>query len=157
MKTSRERFLDTCEFKIQDKPWLRWGSFVWPETDKRWRTEGYDGTALDEYFNLDRLDRVDPYYGPMPEFRHEVVAEDEETVTYINEEGILMKEFKVGSDTSMPQFLKFPIETEAEYDKFKAERLLLRPEIRFQPSWIDQVKKGGRSQTTVGVSVEQSI
>ena len=76
MITSRKRFLDTCEFKSIEKPWVRWGSFVWPETEKIWRTQGYDGTPLDDLFGLDRLERVDPYYGPMPEFKHEVIDED---------------------------------------------------------------------------------
>ena len=156
MKTSRERFLDTCQFKTVEKPWLRWGSFVWPETEKIWKQQGYDGTSLDDYFGLDRLDRVDPYYGPLPEFKHEVVEEDERTVTYVNEEGILMKELKVGRDTSMPQFLKFPIETDSDYEKFKSERLQLRPDLRFPDSWKKQVSAGGRSQTTFGVSLEQS-
>lgn len=156
MTTSRERFLQTCEFKILEKPWVRWGSFVWPETEKQWRKQGYDGTPLDEYFGLDRLERVDPYYGPLPEFEHEVVEEDEETVTYINEEGILMKEFKGHADTSMPQFIKFPVENRADYEKIKRERLQLAPEYRFPESWQKQVARGGRSQTTVGVSIAQS-
>jgi hypothetical protein len=156
MRTSRERYFDTCEFKEVDKKWVRWGSFVWPETEKNWRKQGYDGTPLDEVFGLDRLDRVDPYYGPMPEFTHEVIEEDKETVTYINEEGILMKEFKGHADTSMPQFLKFPVETREDYEKFKKERLQLAPELRFPESWKQQVEKGGRSQTTVGVSIAQS-
>jgi len=156
MATSRERFLQTCEFKTLEKSWVRWGSFVWPETEKNWRKQGYDGTPLDEAFGLDRLERVDPYYGPMPEFRHEVIEEDDETVTYINEEGILMKEFKEHADTSMPQFLRFPIETREDYEKFKKERLQLIPELRFTETWRNQVAQGGRSQTTVGVSISQS-
>ncbi|MFP4564064.1 MAG: uroporphyrinogen decarboxylase family protein [Spirochaetia bacterium] len=156
MKTSRERFFDTCEFKPVDRKWVRWGSFVWPETEKMWRTQGYDGTPLDEVFGLDRLERVDPYYGPLPEFSHEVVQEDERTLTYINEEGILMKEFKEHSDTSMPQFIKFPVENREDYQKFKKERLQLAPDIRFHDAWKKQVAEGGRSQTTVGVSLAQS-
>ena len=156
MKTSRERFLDTCEFKSLIKPWVRWGSFVWPETEKIWRTQGYDGTPLDDQFGLDRLDRVDPYYGPMPEFKHEIIEEDENTITYLNEEGILMREIKGHADTSMPQFLKFPIETPEDYKKFKKERLQLSPELRFSDTWKKQVSVGGRSQTTVGVSLAQS-
>jgi hypothetical protein len=156
MLTSRERYLRTCTFEILEKPWIRWGSFVWPQTEKNWRKEGYDGASLDDVFGLDRLDRVDPYYGPMPEFAHEVLEEDETTVTYINEEGIHMKEFKESADTSMPQFLRFPVETREDYRKFKAERLELVPDLRFPDSWKEQVTKGGRSQTTVGVSIAQS-
>ncbi len=155
-KTSRQRFLDTCEFSNSGKPWVRWGSFVWPETENNWLKEGYDGRPFDEYFGLDRLERVDPYYGPLPEFKHEVVEEDDRTVTYINEEGILMRELKQHRDTSMPQFLKFPVENAADYEKFRRERLVLAPELRFSDSWKNQVAKGGRSQITMGVSIAQS-
>ena len=154
--TSRERFIQTCEFKNLEKPWLRWGSFVWPETEANWRGQGYDGTPLDEYFGLDRLERVDPYYGPLPEFAHTVVEEDDRTITFINEEGILMREFKEHRDTSMPQFLKFPVENEADYEKFNRERLVLAPKLRFTEAWKKQVAQGGRSQITMGVSIAQS-
>jgi uroporphyrinogen decarboxylase len=154
--TSRERFLATCAFQNPGKPWVRWGSFTWPETELNWRGQGYDGTPLDECFGLDRLERVDPYYGPLPEFKHIVVDESDRTITYINEEGILMREFKEHKDTSMPQFLKFPVENEADYERFKADRLALSPELRFTESWKKQVAAGGRSQITMGVSIAQS-
>ncbi len=130
MSTSRQRFLDTLDFKAVDKPWVRWGSFLWPETTEVWRTQGYNGEVLDDYFELDRLLRVDPWYGPVPEFRYEVIEETDETVTYVNHEGIVMKEFKEHATASMPQFLKFPVETESEFEEFAAARLTLLPGVQ---------------------------
>src|SRR5512137_1936058 len=81
--SSRQRFLDTLKFKPVAKPWMRWGAFLWEETVERWKREGWNRAALDDIFELDRLVRVDPWYGPLPEFRHEVLSEDAETVTYV--------------------------------------------------------------------------
>src|ERR1019366_3902085 len=147
--TSRQRFLDTLKFKPIARPWVRWGAFLWDETIARWKQEGWDGTPLDDYFDLDRLVRVDPWYGPVPEFKHEVLSEDSETVTYMNHEGIVMREFKQHHDMSMPQFIKFPVETEAEFEQFAAERLALNAAQRLSPEWKKMVASG-RVQAAVG-------
>ena len=142
MTTSRERFLDTLEFKNVNPRWLR-TSCAWQETLDVWRTQGYQGQPLDKYFGVDRIMRVDPYYGPVPEFEHTVVEEDDRTITYINHEGILMREFKQHRDTSMPQFIKFPVENEGDFEKLRAERLALNPEQRLSPQWRTRVASGG--------------
>jgi uroporphyrinogen decarboxylase len=149
MITSRQRFLDTLEFHTVARPWVRWGAFLWEETVERWRSEGWDGTPLDDYFELDRMVRVDPWYGPVPEFAHQVLAEDEDTVTYVNHEGIVMREFKLHHDMSMPQFVKFPVENEEEFETFAAERLTLNPQQRLSDKWQAQVATG-RIQVGVG-------
>ena len=149
MTSSRDRFIDTLEFKPVSKPWVRWGAFLWDETVERWRGEGWDGTPLDDYFELDRLVRVDPWYGPVPEFKHEVISEDANTVTYVNHEGIVMREFKTHHDMSMPQFVKFPVENEAEFEQFAAERLALNADQRLSAEWKQQVASG-RVQVGVG-------
>ena len=149
MATSRERFIQTCNFQPADPPWARWGAFVWPETWAVWRTQGYEGPELGWYgeglterFELDELLRVDPWYGPVPEFAYEVIEEDDRTKLYINHEGILMREFKERSDTSMPQFVRFPVETSEDFEQFAAERLSLNVEDRFSPVWKQQVAAG---------------
>ncbi len=136
---SRERFIRTLEFKPSNPPWVRWGLYLWDETITRWRAEGWDGTPLDEFFGVDQLARVDPYYGPVPPFAHQVLGEDETTVLYVNHEGILMREFKVNRDMSMPQFIKFPVENEAEWRTFVAERLALNPAERLDEDWRGRV------------------
>ncbi|MGC8878221.1 MAG: uroporphyrinogen decarboxylase family protein [Anaerolineae bacterium] len=149
MMTSRERFLRTLEFQPVDVPWIRAYAFVWPETELVWRTQGYEGPTLGwhgeglpQRFGLDELLRVDPWYGPVPPFEYQVIEEDERTKLYINHEGILMREFKEHADTSMPQFVKFPVETLEDFESFAAERLALNPQERFPKEWQEQVKKG---------------
>lgn len=147
--TSRERFLKTLSFEPVDAPWFRGYAFVWPETEAVWRTQGYEGPELGwhgeglaQRFGLDELLRVDPWYGPVPEFEYKLVEEDEKTRLYINHEGILMREFKTHADTSMPQFVKFPVENRAEFEAFAAERLLLNREQRFPAEWHVKVATG---------------
>ena len=149
MMTSRERFLRTLEFQPVDVPWTRAYAFVWPETGAVWRTQGYQGPelgwhgeGLPERFQLDQILRVDPWYGPVPEFEYQVIEEDERTKLYINHEGILMREFKEHSDTSMPQFVKFPVETLEDFEKLAAERLALNAEQRLNETWKRQVASG---------------
>jgi hypothetical protein len=142
MPTSRQRFIDTLEFKTVAPRWIR-PSYGWQETHDLWRTQGWDGRPLEDVFGLDRLVRVDPYYGPAPEFTYEVIEEDERTVTYINYEGILMREFKEHRDTSMPQFIKFPVESAADFEKLRRDRLGLNLADRFPPAWHARIKAGG--------------
>ena len=142
MTTSRERFLQTLNFARADPPWLLLMG-GWQETMDLWRTQGWDGRPLEEVFGCDRWLRVDTYYGPVPEFSYEVVAEDERSITYINYEGILMRELKVERDTSMPQFLRFPVENEADFEQLRRERLVLNPDLRFPPAWREKVVVSG--------------
>jgi hypothetical protein len=147
--TSRERFLKTLSFEPVDVPWTRAYAFVWPETEVAWRTQGYEGPelgwhgeGLPQRFGLDELLRVDPWYGPVPEFEMKVIEENEETRLYVNHEGILMREFKTHTDTSMPQFVKFPVENRAEFESFAAERLTLNAPARFPEDWKRRVVTG---------------
>lgn len=147
--TSRERFLATLDFRAVDAPWTRAYAFVWPETELVWRSQGYEGPELGWHgeglparFGLDELLRVDPWYGPVPEFELKVIEEDETTRLYINHEGILMRELKVHTDTSMPQFVKFPVENRDEFEAFAAERLVLNAEARFPADWRSRVASG---------------
>ena len=148
-ETSCQRFLQTCQFQPASPPWVRWGAFVWPETCAVWRSQGYDGPelgwhgeGLTERFVLDELSRVDPWYGPVPEFAYEVIEEDDRTKLYVNAEGILMRELKEHADTSMPQFVKFPVETPADFEGLATERLGLNREQRFPAVWREQVATG---------------
>ena len=147
--TSRERFLQTLEFKQPERRWFRGYAFIWPETGDEWRAQGYEGPelgwhgeGLPERLGLDELQRVDPWYGPVPDFEYKVIEEDERTKVYVNHEGILMREFKERSDTSMPQFLKFPVETLEDFEPFAVERLALNAEYRFPATWQREVAEG---------------
>jgi uroporphyrinogen decarboxylase len=152
--TSRDRFIQTLEFQPADPPWMRRG-FPWPETVEVWLGQGYDGRPLDDVFDVDQLVRVDPWYGPVPEFEYQVVEEDERTKTYVNHEGIVMREFKESPDTSMPQFVRFPVENLADFERLAAERLVLNPDQRLNETWRRQVLAGRQVQSRVAEAMAE--
>ena len=140
----RERFLRTFDFQPVE------GGFTfflgaWQQTLDLWKTQGWDGQPIEKVFDIDVLLQVGVYYGPAPAFSYEVLEEDELTRTYINHEGIVMREFKEHAETSMPQFLKFPVETGADFEHLAAERLGLRREVRFTDEWKTKTRAWGSS------------
>ena len=139
MTTARERYLQTLEFQPADPPFVR-NVFPWQETAEQWRQQGWDGSPLNEVFGVDSLLWVAPYYGPAPEYEYTVLEEDERTRLYVNHEGIIMRELKEHRDTSMPQFVKFPVENRADFDQLVPERLALNPEVRLSEKWRGMVK-----------------
>lgn len=139
--TPRERFLKILKFEEPDRPFVKTPG-AWVETLERWRREGWDGRPLHEVFGTDLILNVGVYYGPVPRFERRVVEEDERTITYINHEGILIREFKeYGGNSSMPQFLKFPVETEEDFERFRRERLGLSFELRVPEDWEARVER----------------
>jgi uroporphyrinogen decarboxylase len=95
---------------------------------------------MHEVFGTDLLLPVAVYYGPAPTFSYEVLEETETTRVYVNHEGIVMREFKEHRDTSMPQFVKFPVENEDDFEVLEAERLGLNVEARFTAEWKERVR-----------------
>jgi uroporphyrinogen decarboxylase len=145
MNTQRERYLQTMRFEPADPPFLRWCG-AWPETLDRWKTQGWDGiTPLEDILQADTFYSVAPYYGPVPLFTYEVLEENDDTVVYVNHEGIVMREFKRYNWSSMPQFVRFPVENGADFDQLSAERLGLHPEERFTAEWRAHVAAAAAS------------
>jgi uroporphyrinogen decarboxylase len=139
MLTARERFLRTLNFEPVDTP-VAFCSGAWQETLEQWRSQGWDGRPMHEVFGTDVLLPVAVYYGPAPDFSYEVLEEDGTTRVYVNHEGIVMREFIEHRDTSMPQFVKFPVENEADFDRLERERLVLNPDVRFPEDWVQRVR-----------------
>lgn len=118
--TERERFLATMRYQPVDRvPYREFGA--WPETIERWKKEGFDPDHPP--FKTDHWATYHDWFFPNPPFEHKVIDEDENTVTYINHEGILMKERKDNPYSSMPQFIKFPVETREDFRRFWKERM----------------------------------
>ena len=138
MPTARERFVRALNFESLDEP-VVFCSGAWQETRDQWLTQGWDGRPVHEVFGTEALLPVAVYYGPAPAYTYEVLEENETTKVYINHEGILMREFKQHRDTSMPQFVRFPVENDADFGRALPERLALNEEARFTAEWKAQV------------------
>ena len=123
-----------------------WNMGFWPETIERWSAEGHqpqdDDLKLGADLGLGNF-KINLYYDwfhPNPPFEHKIVDENEDTILSINHEGILMREMKNNPKSSMPQFVKFPVETREEFRKFWKERMQPDLSRRVGPDWKTQLK-----------------
>lgn len=117
---SRERFLATIHCAPTDRR-FRYEHGTWPSTQARWEQEGYPQNAeFGKYFAMDPLVRImiqsgftdSPYF---PKFDETTIEETAECRVFRDGDGIFKKELKTGRDTSMPQFLKFPVADRADW------------------------------------------
>ncbi len=137
--TERERFLATMLYQPRDRaPFWTWGA--WPETLERWQREGYDPATFDLNQGADRRLAYGHWWNPHPPFAHQVVEEDEETVLFVNHEGILMRQRKDQPMSSMPQFVRFPVETREDFRRFWAERMRPDLEARIGEGWQEKLR-----------------
>lgn len=134
--SDRERFLATMRYEPVDRaPFREFGA--WPETIERWKAEGFDPDKPP--FKTDRWAWYGDWFFPNPPFERKIIEEDERTITYINHEGILMKERKDNPASSMPQFLRFPVETREDFRTFWKERMKPDLKARLGPDWKDKL------------------
>jgi len=120
--TDRERFWNVMQYKPVDRGIYGIGVGTWPETIERWKKEGYD-PSKEPLFDRDHWEWIGHWFFPDPPFERKVISEDDRTITYINHEGILMRERKDNPMSSMPQFIRFPVETREDFQKFMKERM----------------------------------
>lgn len=129
-------FLLPCATKHAIGPPIdTWGA--WPETIERWKREGYDPDNPPD-FGTDRWE-VRNWFFPCPPFVYKVIEETENSVLYVNHEGILLRERKDHAKSSMPQFVRFPVESRQDFWNFWNKRM--RPDLteRIGPDWKEQL------------------
>jgi len=137
--TSRERFLATMDYGAADRVFFYDGLVAWPETIERWKTEGYD-PAHPPDFGADCWAWYSHWFLPNPPFERKVIAEDDTTVTYVNHEGILIRERKDQPLSSMPQFVRFPVETREDFRRFYRERMRPDMAVRQGGDWVQHLE-----------------
>ena len=138
--TELDRFTACMEYQPVDyAPFWNWGA--WPETIERWKREGYDPQSFEPAAIADNRNWIGDWFFPRPPFAHKVIFEDERHVDYVNHEGILMREMKGHPDSSMPQFIKFPVENRQEFRKFWSERMQPDLTLRVGPDWKEKLER----------------
>ena len=112
--TPRQRFINSLRGGDVDR-FFRYEHGPWPTTRERWLGEGYPADAdFGTFFAMDPLARIhinsgytdSPY---CPPFQHVILEETAEYRLYVGTDGVVKRELKVHADTSMPQFVKFPV------------------------------------------------
>ena len=136
--TSRERFLRCMRYEEVDRAPIVGGMGAWPETIQRWKKEGYGEPGAPE-FPADRVEWQGGWFFPNPPFERKVIEEDERTVLYVNHEGILMRERKDQPFSSMPQFVRFPVENREEFRRFWRERMKPDMAARLGADWKERL------------------
>jgi uroporphyrinogen decarboxylase len=121
--TSRERLLAVLNYQPVDRAPFGVHMGAWPETIERWKTEGYRAEDEPLFADRDRWEWQGGWFFPNPPFERKVIEEDDRTITYVNHEGILMRERKDQPYSSMPQFLRFPVESREDFRAFMRERM----------------------------------
>ncbi len=118
--TSRDRFLRSFRGGTLDR-FLRYDHGPWPSTRERWLGEGYPSDVrFDRYFDMDPLVKLPIQSGYVaspycPAFTEKILEESAGCRTFVDGDGITKKVFVQHGDTSMPQFLKFPVTDRADW------------------------------------------
>ncbi len=138
---SRERFLAAMDYQPRDRaPFKEFPWPTWPETAERWSREGgYDPATTD--FGCDRWVIEYSWFMPHPPFERKVVEDDGEHVTYVDAQGIVLREMKTNPLSSMPQFLRYPVATVADFRKYWRERMQPDLAARIGPQWRAQLRR----------------
>ena len=136
-----ERFRATMEYEPRDRAPLKefpWPT--WPETAERWAAEGgYDPATTD--FGCDRWVVEYSWFMPTPPFERTVLEEDELHVTYVDAQGIVVREMRHNPLSSMPQFVRHPVASADDFRRFWRERMGAGLDERIGANWREQIRR----------------
>lgn len=135
----QERFLNTMRFKPIDRVPFWFPDWLMEETRNKWRNEGYfeNYEELSMMYEYDTVDDIDIPCGFSPYFEKTILKEDEENITYINFDGVVMKEYMKNTDSYMPQFIEYPVKCRGDFEKLQY-RLQLNENARFPKNWNEK-------------------
>jgi len=120
--TSRERWLACMRFQPVDHvPDQEFG--YWGETLTTWHEQGLpryidDLGKADVFFGFETYIGVPVNGGIIPGFEYQVVEEDDRNRIIIDSDGV-KKIVQKGGWSTIPKYLKFPVETRQDWQEFK--------------------------------------
>ena len=126
--TTRERFNRVMHWQKPDRiPDMDFG--YWGETLAVWHQQGLpeavdDNVKAEKYFGLEGADSIPSlpvHNGMMPGFEYKVLDDSGKHQIIQDEAGVICEISKDSS--SIPRYIKFPIETRADWEHFKHEQL----------------------------------
>lgn len=140
--TDRERFVACLTGQPVDRPpfWLFWGP--WATTWQRWFEEGKPAEITDarSFAQPDAVPHVVPVNcGPCPRFEPVVLEEDEHYRVSLDSWGIVRRNTKLNE--SMPQFVRFPVQSRADWERYRDERLDPDHPDRLAGPWRERVRE----------------
>ncbi len=122
-----------------------WEAGVWPQTARRWQTEGLDITSLhwdwfagETALGMTPREFISFTSNMIPAFEQEELAADDETVTFRDEKGIVRRALKAGSiggaRMSMDEYIAFPVADPSDWEAVKRRYPAASPQ-RYEPNW----------------------
>jgi len=153
--TEQERWVRCMHFQSVDRvPNEEFG--YWDDTFIAWHQQGLpkfidNNDKADIYFGFDRRDTAPVQVGLYPGFEYQVLEEDEQYKIVIDAEGVKSRIMKSG-DSSIPQYLEFPIKTRDDFERFK-ERLNPNTPGRYPDNWSELVENWKHRDYPLGLSL----
>ena len=155
--TGRERYRRVTHFKTADRP-IHMEFGWWAETFPRWRQQGLPEHIVTEsdgnrFFGFDESDGVWLNTGMTPGYERKVLEETESCQIIRDSDGAVAQVYKDGAST-IPHFIKFPIETRVDWERFRDEQL--DPRAERQPSgqaWEETRDRLNAADKPVGIGL----
>ncbi|MDD5704783.1 MAG: uroporphyrinogen decarboxylase family protein [Kiritimatiellae bacterium] len=144
--TCHQRYQAFMRFQPVDRcPLQEWRP--WSVTLARWRRETglTDAELLRFTQECDTEKNVGLDFSLQPPFEERVVAEDETSVTRADRMGVTYREFKIAPETSMPEFIGFPVKSPRDWAEVK-KRLDPSTPGRYPADWEARVASWQREQ-----------
>jgi hypothetical protein len=138
---AHERFQACMRFQpVDHPPLLEWGP--WGVTLERWQREtGQDEDHVMAWRQAcDLAEMACADFSLRPPFEEEVVAEDETTRTIRDRMGLVYRQFKQDAETSMPEFVEFPVKSRADWEAIK-RRLDPTDPDRYPADWTRRLQR----------------
>lgn len=134
-----ERFQACMRFQTVDrcplKEWSPWGATI-----ARWMQEsGQNQDAVLSYLrDCDPECNTGVDFSMQPPFNEKTLSEDEETIVRMDRMGTTYREFKQNPETSMPEFMGFPVKSPADWKMIK-HRFDPSTPGRYPADWNERV------------------
>jgi uroporphyrinogen decarboxylase len=114
----------------------------WGETLQAWLEQGMpaevnDGEKMEAFFGIPSPRSVPVPAGLFPRFRNYTIEDDDDYIIAQSPDGQITQTFKRGG-SMIPHYLKYPLETYADWERIRDERL--DPRIDRYPADWDRVK-----------------
>ncbi|MBI4553330.1 MAG: hypothetical protein HY710_13790 [Candidatus Latescibacteria bacterium] len=151
----RERWVRTMHFqRVDHVPDEEFG--YWTDTLTAWHQQGLPAHVLndpqaDRYFGFARREHVPLHLGLIPSFEYRVLEETDQHRVVIDNAGVTCLIKKDGT-SSIPKYLKFPIQTRDDWAWFK-ERLNSHDPRRHPANWDELKAQWATRDYPLGVSV----
>ena len=131
----------------------------WNDTQSEWTKQGYlkPGEVIEQHFDLDMEECWAFDLTADLDFERQVVAETEDTVTYLDGNGAVLRRHKLHDAT--PEHIDFNVKDRASWDKLKPLLKADERRIRFEAyrTAKRRAREAGRFFTWSGVNVFEAI